>query len=380
MINVEGRIREERPSKGLVRPSKTHLQFTERGIVGVNDGAGGGEGGSGSTSGVTGDALLGKKRVEPKKAEEHKELGRRVVSEEELKQRFGPQKRGGKQHLQPYKVANDGEEKPVGPPPGANLTSRQRAEKIVREAVSADPALDGAVKACIAQKGEDTGVFEAVRIVQRHEAAKNVEKRDTTAAHLRSDDEPSRLAAPFAQKTTQAVTTTQTKFHKRMLDPPAEPEERAQGIKKFEQEVKGLPFDTKIARFYPDPPAFGKGREIWSAQGKRRCELSVAPHDLDELAVRKAVARCGASSGSAAFPEFVLGTPDPLPNRGKNSSPTKNNSHFSLGNNYPPAAGMPSPPRPATASASAASSVAASSARPTRNMFAHLKNASTSLW
>ena len=371
MLNCEGRIREERPAKGKIkncRATEQHLTFSDHGIVGSDpDGAAG---------------IHGKKRLLPKDAEEVNLRGKRVVSEEELHARSAAKHGFGIRKLKQFTVPNDGAEKPRGPPPGANLTSRERAEKIVATALSSDPSLAPALAACQHQGGEERGVFDAVKLVQRVEAAKHIAIRDTQPAHLRSADEPSHLMAPFATKTTRPETHVDARFSKRMLHGPDEQPEKPYGIRRVAADARETPFDTKVARFYPDPPEFGKGREIWSAQGKRRVDQVVAPHDLDEMAQRKAVARCGKAAAEQVFPEFVLGEPSPAPLKGKAASPQKNLSSFGLGAG---AAAPPAPPRSAAASTASSAangrpSTASSTANNTRCGYAHLKNFSSKLW
>lgn len=395
MINVEGRILQERRAKGGVadsRATRNHLKFSNFGIVGNDDPE-------------CTNSIHGKKKLEPKPAEEINLRGKKVLTEDEIRVKFGKTRRFGKLHIKPYKAAHDGEEKPPGAPPGANLTSRQRAEKIVNSAVHQDPTLNEAVAVAKQHFGEDNGIFEAVKLVQRAEAAKHVEKRDTKAAHLRSDDEPSKLVAPFFQHTTQKVADPTLRYSKRMLaDPATTVEERSparpQGIKRgsaSNASTGGIPFDTagfaatttttttvtaaatsEAKNMYPDPPKVGKGKEIQEPQGKKRVGVKTAAHDLDELAQLKAVSRCGAHAGSE-FPKFVLGDPGPAPKVGKNASPERNKSQIALGgdNLVSVASSPPSTSRPSTAATSSSQTPAMVNRR---NAFAHVKNASTSLW
>ena len=262
------------------------------------------------------------------------------------------------------------------------MTARERAEKIVQSALHQDPTLSEAVTTAKQHFGPDTGVFEAVKVVQRAEAARHVEKRDTKAAHLRSDKEPSKLVAPFFQATTQEVKPDALRYSKRMLsDPaltmeersPARPEGKGRGLPPASEHH--TPFDTSGAAHYPDPPKVGKGKEIQDPSGKKRVDVKVCEYDLDQLAQRKATARCGPHSDKT-MPEFVLGNPGPGKQVGKNASPEKNRSNFSLGSdNYVSAS------RPSTAQTSVSNYSNATPAQMNRrNAFAHMKNASTALW
>jgi hypothetical protein len=393
MINCEGRVREDRRAKGTVANSRCklmHLGFSEFGIVGFDAEA------------AAQDHGNGKRRLEQKPGSEIELRGKRVVVEPEMTRRKGAQHRKGIKLVKQVKAEHDGEEKPVGAPPGANLTSRERAEKIIATALHVDPTLTEAVSAARAHGGVDNGLFDAVKLVQRAEAAKHVAPRNTVAAHLRSADEPSKLVAPFATKTTQQVAPEAARFSKRMVCGPEEATPRPFGIRRVgSNDIPEAPFDTVFASaaaaaaaaaapaptaaaaaaasspargstvapivhaFYPDPPKFGKGREIQLPSGKRRVDVAIAPFDNDEIAQRKAVARCG-KSADVAFPQFVLGEPRPDAQRGINASPEKNASHFSLG---------PTPSAQASVSAAA-------SARQhgQRHAYAHLKNKSTELW
>lgn len=371
MINVEGRVREDRRAKaGVVnsRATRNHLGFSDFGVVGKDD---------------LEYAHLnqGKKKLEPKEAREIELRGKKVLTEAEIKEKYGKTRKFGKLHLKPFKLEHDGEEKPRGPPPGANLTSRERAEKIVQTALHQDPTLVEAVNSATQHFGADAGVFEAVRVVQRAEAARHVEKRDTKAAHLRSDKEPSKLVAPFYQATTQEVKSEAQRYSKRMLtDPgltldersPAKPEGKGRGLPHASEH--DTPFDTAGGAHYPDPPQVGKGREIQEPQGKKRVDVKVCEFDLDQIAQRKANARCGPHADKG-MPEFVLGNPSPGRRIGKNASPEKNRSGFSLGrDNYV------SESRPSTAQSSVTNFNSTPAVMNRRNAFAHMKNASTSLW
>ena len=372
MINVEGRIREDRRAKGGVsnsRATRNHLGFSDFGVVGKDDPE-------------FASLNLGKKKLEPKEAREIELRGKKVLSEDEIREKFGKVRKFGKLHLKPYKSEHDGEEKPRGPPPGANLTARERAEKIVQTAIHQDPALSTAVENAKQHFGADNGLFEAVKVVQRAEAARHVEKRDTKAAHLRSDKEPSKLVAPFFQATTQEVKPDSLRYSKRMInDPalttedrsPARPEGKGRGAPPASEHH--TPFDTSGTAHYPDPPQVGKGREIQEPSGKKRVDVKVCEFDLDQIAQRKATARCGAHSDKG-MPEFVLGNPGPGRKIGKNASPEKNRSGFSLGReNYV------SESRPSTAQNSVSSYSSATPAQMNRrNAFAHMKNSSTALW
>ena len=84
---------------------------------------------------------------------------------------------------------------------------------------------------------------------------------------------------------------------------PARPEGKGRGLPPSSEHH--TPFDTSGAAHYPDPPKVGKGKEIQDPSGKKRVDVKVCEYDLDQLAQRKATARCGPHSDKT-MPEILV--------------------------------------------------------------------------